>query len=276
MDGDSRRVARLPSLPAMLILTPGLRVVECGPDQVQVGLDPAVRVRLPADPSTLAALDDPAGGSPRVARLQASGCVVSEEELAARRRRRLDTRVAVLGELADEVRPLLAAVGLREVSEPEAATLVVVLVRGEVDRHLVSRLMRAEVPHLLCRLIDSVVLVGPFVSPGRTACLHCIDLHRTVEDPVHLAVGQRYTEALRESRSDGQPDPPDIVEAALGAALVVRDLLTWLDGGTPWTWSKELRVGAEESWSSARRWLRHPECGCAWQAPVDSSVTMET
>jgi hypothetical protein len=46
------------------------------------------------------------------------------------------------------------------------------------------------------------------------------------------------------------------------AGWVVRDVLAFLDGGEPTTWSATVDLDAA---APVRRvWLRHPHCGCTW------------
>ena len=54
---------------------------------------------------------------------------------------------------------------------------------GEPVRETSTRYVRADVPHLLVRDAGARVTVGPFVEPGRTACLRCVDAHVGEGDP---------------------------------------------------------------------------------------------
>ncbi|MFT4294802.1 MAG: hypothetical protein QM582_05250, partial [Micropruina sp.] len=60
--------------------------------------------------------------------------------------------------------------------------LTVVVARApEADRSVIGQV--ADRPHLVVCGSDLGVAVGPFVLPGRTACLRCEDLHRAGRDP---------------------------------------------------------------------------------------------
>ena len=50
---------------------------------------------------------------------------------------------------------------------------------------------------------------------------------------------------------------------SLATAWAVSDLVTYLDGHLPTTWSASvsLAAGCEPRYTS---WTRHPHCGCAW------------
>lgn len=266
------------------VLAPGLRVISCGRGQVQIGLDEAVRIRLPDDDTTanllrlLRAREPDPGNDPALTelldRLSRAGCVVGSDALRDRRARRAACRVAVTGSLGLDAAPLLGPSGLGSTTDLGCADLVVACGRGEVDRDQVTSLVRRGTPHVLVRVVDDVVTLGPFVVPGQTACLHCITLHQGSEAPVDAVAGTRYARLLQRMREDGQSDPDVVVAGMLGLAWALREVTTWLDGGTPWSWSRVLRLGAEESGSSVRRWLRHPECGCAWWVHQDESATM--
>jgi len=61
--------------------------------------------------------------------------------------------------------------------------LVVIAADDEPDRAAAIELVRDGIPHLVVGVRETVGVVGPFVIPGSTACLHCLDLHRTDLDP---------------------------------------------------------------------------------------------
>ena len=99
---------------------------------------------------------------------------------------------------------------------------------GEPDRDLLDPLVRAGTHHLVVRLVDGGAVLGPFVSPGVTACLRCTDAHRTVEDPDHVPVTARYVRASRRTRRDGVPDVADPALALAALAWAVRDVAAHL------------------------------------------------
>ncbi len=122
--------------------------------------------------------------------------------------------------------------------------------------------------------MDGAALVGPFVVPGVTACLRCIDAHRTIHDPDHVVVTSRYVRAGSRARPDGAPDVSDPLLAAVAVAWAVRDVVAHLDGRRPSTWSRTLLLDVEPSRSEEEDWSRHPQCGCSWPAPDQLSGTM--
>jgi bacteriocin biosynthesis cyclodehydratase domain-containing protein len=262
-----------------LRLAPGLRVVRRGRHHLQIGLYDARRALLPRTPAvenTLAALLDrsPLEPGPETAEaldtLYRHGClVVGGAEGGAG----LRGRVALLGEVA-EARDLLTRAGVAIV-EPDAETdVALVASRGEVDRDLLDPLIRSGTSHVVVRLVDGAALVGPFVVPGLTACLRCIDAHQAIRDPDHVAVTSRYVQATSRPRADGMADLPDPVLATLAVAWAVRDVVAHLDGRRPATWSRTLFFDPEPSRGREEDWSRHPECGCCWSAHTRASGTI--
>lgn len=151
---------------------------------------------------------------------------------------------------------------------PHAGTSVVGVLAGtgEPDRERVDAWTRDGTPHLVLRLSEGRAVVGPFVVPGETACLRCVDAHHTDVDPCWpLLVHQRASGPGRGRRPDGLPEPVDPVLLALAAAWAARDLASWADGVTPSTWSATLTLDAALTGVELRRWRRHPDCGCGWQ-----------
>jgi hypothetical protein len=133
--------------------------------------------------------------------------------------------------------------------------------RTEPDRSLTDAWMRADRPHLLVTLVDGVVRVGPFVVPGRTACLRCVDAHHTEADPRRPLVLQQYAEAARPRVGFPDPVPHDLLELAL--AWAVRDLVNWIDGRRPRSWSATVHVDPALE-LPVTPWPAHPGCGCSW------------
>lgn len=254
-------------LPRRPALAPGLRVLERG-SEVQVGLDPP-RVVLPATDAVRRSLAvircaGPADqADPEVlATLHANGVLVD----AGRPRAAPTTRVLVqeFGAPLPGVRALLDAAGVLVVDERPDLVLVVGV--GEPDRALVDPWVRDAVPHLVLRLTEGVAVVGPFVVPGRTACLRCVDAHHAAADPRWpLLVAQQAVLTSR-PRDDALPEPVDPALAAVALGWAVRDLVSHGEDRPPATWSSTLRLPPELVDAEAVAWLRHPECGCWWNA----------
>ena len=169
--------------------------------------------------------------------------------------------------LRDAFVTLARAAGLREASPRRVAApdCGVLLGVGEPDRELVDGWSRAGTPHLLVRLTEGRAVVGPFVQPGTTACLRCLDAHCTDADPAWPLLVRQYASAASRDRADGAPEPVDPLLASLAVAWAARDLASYVDGGRPSTWSATVTVHPQLSRIETRSWLRHPACGCSWQ-----------
>jgi bacteriocin biosynthesis cyclodehydratase domain-containing protein len=267
-----------------LQLAPGLRVVTRGHDHLQIGLYDGRRVLLPRTPtveSAISALLERRPVAPDDAtaavleRLRQGGCLTDQDEIDRRDQRRRAGRVSVLGGLPGvEAHDLLARTGVI-IAAVGDADVVLVLSTGEVSRDRLDPLLRGGTSHLVVRLVDGAALIGPFVVPGLTACLRCIDAHLSIADPDHVAVTSRYVRAPSQARADGLPDLTDPVLALVAAAWAVRDVVAHLEGRRPSTWSRTLRLDPDPSLREERDWSRHPECGCCWSADAPASGTME-
>ncbi|QIX27613.1 hypothetical protein ncot_14145 [Nocardioides sp. JQ2195] len=143
-------------------------------------------------------------------------------------------------------------------AQPDLAVLVT---RGETDRDRLDDWVRADLPHLLVSSSEGVVRVGPFVVPGHTACLRCVDAHHADTDPRRPLILTQYADPA--APRDGLPDPihHDLLDMALLWAS--RDLLNWIDGKQPTTWSATITLDPTLDLRRAH-WAQHPACGCGW------------
>lgn len=254
---------------APLRLLPGVRLVRRDADHLQLGVDPprcAVLRDLPEVRrlvSDLAVGNRPARPDPEVGRALAAiidaGLLVPDD--TAQRRERLARarlHVDAAPEVVGAVSALLAAAGARTPARAGTPDAVLLVRDGELRRGRLDPLVRDELPHLLVRDHGHEIVVGPFVAPGLTACLRCVDCHLGERDPRRgLAVEQAATQ---------QPlvaPPVDPTLRAVALSLAVRDLVTFAEGDQPATWSATFTVGRPLD-LTPRRWLRHPACGCAW------------
>lgn len=147
-----------------------------------------------------------------------------------------------------------------------------VLVVGETvepDRTLLRGLVEARLPHLVVRCEPERTVVGPFVDPGRSACSRCVDLVRRDHD-------RRWPYLLTQlCRLRVVPDDGAVAWAAATAAAQLR---AWFASGAPDTLGTTLELD-HQSWTlGARRWPRHPHCGCGRDAEAQrwASTTAST
>jgi len=176
--------------------------------------------------------------------------------LGARRR----TEVRVVGDLDLDPRPLLAASGLGAEEDPRRS-VTLVLCAGEPDRSALDPLLRTQQPHLLLRAVEGDIVLGPFVEPGRTACLRCVDAHLAEDDPMYPLLVSPAARLLHVGRG---PEPVDSAVAAIATGLAVRDLVRYAEGDPVSTWSATVLVSPDHDDLSPRTWAPHPGCGCAW------------
>lgn len=279
----------------VVALRPGTPVVARSPGVLQVGIDEP-SVRLPDEPDVRGLLDLLArpGGTPApvpdlsppaaealahleqaglVLRMPAGGRVADRLDVvlraqfgpdAVRRRARRDeASIAVRADSAADLvlDPLLTRAGLRRVPLTDLdATAHLLVATGPVDRELLDPLVRGSVPHLVVSGAASVRRLGPFVEPGRTACLRCVDAHESLRDPRRALVLAQAARAAAE-----RPPPVDAIAEQMVLAWAVRDLLRYAEGDEPSTWSTTIDLGPTAA-PALTRWGRHPECGCSWDA----------
>lgn len=284
------------------ILLPGAHVLRRDADTLQVGLEPADRVLLPDVPRHRRLLSDPPRGATRVlleAALVSDDAPLREalpaaespdpcdlwarHSIASRARQGRDPSpgdavVLVqpyggrLGErLADEVRVLLRRCGLRAPVQrrpgprPLGAPREIHVVAGvgEPPRELLDSRVEHGVPHLVLRFVEGRAVVGPFVSPGRTACLRCLDLHRSDSDPAWPVLLEQYSRVSRHDRPDGVPEPVDAALAAVAVGWVGREITAELTGAAPVTRSRTLALAPDLVEVVVQDWPRRPDCLCA-------------
>jgi hypothetical protein len=140
-----------------------------------------------------------------------------------------------------------------DMSRPDLAVLT-----GQHGPELAAVLRAEGIPHLAASAGEAIGTVGPLVIPGRSACLRCLDLARTDQDPAWPLVLAQVTGA--------EPDPPacDCVLAAAVAAQASAQVLTFVDRGgevAPVTnGTLELVL---PGWQWRRRaWAPHRGCDC--------------
>lgn len=142
--------------------------------------------------------------------------------------------------------------------------LVVLAPDEEADRASVIRLVSEGVPHLLASVSEAAGTVGPFVLPGQTACLHCIDLHRSDLDPAWPAL-------LAQTVVPGPAPASDVALAGLVASLAVLHVTDYLAGGRPASLGGTLTISLDGR-VRRRTWPTHPGCGCRFEHLTEHPV----
>lgn len=110
-----------------------------------------------------------------------------------------------------------------------------------------QRWLANDVPHIPVVIGDHIITVGPRVVPGLTACVACIERHRTDADESWPAIAMQLWG--RASRLDSPRSSPHIAGAVLH---LLADAL-----GTA------LRIDTATQHRTFTRWEHHPLCECA-------------
>ena len=276
-------------------LDPALPVLLRPDGAVQVGWDPrrAVLVRPPlglsaaslaivlralAAPMSLNDLHrlaaahgmrDEAGFDELIDGLVAVGAV--REHSRDRGGRALSIRVHGAGPLSELVAEGLRCSGARVGTSnhanasgaPAGVDLVVLADSLAADPRLLRDLHAARVPHLPVRVRDGTGMVGPLVIPGVTSCLGCADLHRTDRDAAWPALAIQLREVIAHA------DHPTVLATAALALGQLHHIIAAVrgtdpPGAPPATMNATVEVDIASHTIRARRWSRHPLCGC-WQ-----------
>lgn len=244
-----------------LRLRPGYVAVRRDDTHLQVGIDPPRRAVLPDTADVRRLLTDLVAGRatmpvsarttlPVLRALDAlwAADLVSETASAPPS---YGVRVEGPSDLVDALRRLLG-----DACRQDRTGLVLVVSDRVLLRERLDPLVRAGTPHLVVQGGPDAWTVGPFVVPGATACLRCVDAHLGEDDPRRPLIVEQLARST-------VPVPSDPVLQSLALSWAARDALTHLAGERPATWSASYTFG-HISPAEVRRWLRHPHCGCAW------------
>ncbi len=245
-------------------LRPGLHVVRRDDAHLQLGLDEPDRLIVRDRPGLYDALTGlhrphPAEVREVLEHLVADGWIVDAADTARAAREAEERRppVAIDADalLREPVVRACATASLRVM--PASGTRLVATV-GEPRRTRSDQLVRDDVAHLWLTVLPRAVRIGPFVEPGRTACLRCVDAHLGERDARRATVLHQLDQLPPASATPG-----DASLVQLAAAWAVRDVVRRLDGSAPSLRSATVTVTGDLE-VIRRDWLRHPHCGCAW------------
>lgn len=190
--------------------------------------------------------------------------------------RSLSIRVHGGGPLSDVLADGLRCSGAR-LSRSSAAggaaagvDLVVLADSLAPDPRLVRELQSGQVPHLPVLMRDGTGLVGPLVLPGVSSCLYCVDRHRTDRDPAWPALAAQLRGLV------GTADRATVLATAALALAQVQQIIAAVQAApapapVPATLNSTLEVDVGSQSIVARRWVRHPLCGC-WRPPLTPTV----
>ncbi|MDQ1705928.1 MAG: hypothetical protein QOF18_2294 [Frankiaceae bacterium] len=114
-------------------------------------------------------------------------------------------------------------------------------------------------PHVLVAIRETTAAVGPFVVPGRTPCIRCLELSRSDRDRQWPSIAAQLIAAGR------APEPCDVALATLAASLVTLHALAWIDSDRtdlPPSAGGVLELGLSDIRLRRRSLAAHPACGC--------------
>jgi hypothetical protein len=148
-----------------------------------------------------------------------------------------------------------ASAGSTRPATPGEPDLVVVAPTSAVALPEVLVAVRRQ-PHLLVTVRETTAYVGPFVLPGRTPCLRCVELARGERDPRWPAL------AAQLAASTHVVEPCEVALATTAAGIAAMHALGWLDNGAlPPSAAGRLEVD-DDGLVRRRSLTAHPACGC--------------
>lgn len=148
-----------------------------------------------------------------------------------------------------------AAPGTRTRPAP-SPDIVVLAAPGPLDPSVPSALVRERVPHLFACVRETTAIVGPFVRPGESSCLRCLDLHRTDRDASWPRIAAQLA---------GPPqgvEACDVVLATAAACHAAFQILAHIDGADCTTVDGTLELTLPDWRWRRRSWSQHPGCAC--------------
>lgn len=244
----------------------------CGPNVLQFGLTPAVRIQgappglerlagLLATPRTLEELNRELPELPAT-RLRSVLLALVDAGLASPAVGPAPFEVRLLGDgrLAGELRARLGRAGLKPPADDQPSALTVVAFDTcEAPREVTDDLGRAARAHLIVRLGGGRGVVGPFVQPGETPCLRCVDLAKSESDRrrFHLIAGL--------ARRPGTA-PPLVREWTVLTATA--QVLALAAHGTCDVTGRTIELSASDHLLRTDQLRRHPGCRCSRLAEV--------
>ncbi|HEX4723191.1 MAG TPA: TOMM precursor leader peptide-binding protein [Pseudonocardiaceae bacterium] len=181
-----------------------------------------------------------------------------------------DTGTGYLDEDIGDTRADAAARAVRRTT-PETRTtrlaphqlpdLVVLTDTPVPDPRLSAGLSSAGLPHLVVHGAEGTGVVGPLVVPGRTSCLHCVDLHNTDTDACWPALAAQLA---------AHPQPADLASAQATAAFAAGQVLRFLHTAQQGTvcdttlpvWGAAMEIDVFTARSTRVTWPPHPRCPC--------------
>jgi bacteriocin biosynthesis cyclodehydratase domain-containing protein len=117
-------------------------------------------------------------------------------------------------------------------------------------------LARRRLPHLLVEPRDDTIMVGPLVAPNRTACVHCLHMHRRDRDGAWPALAAQLATA---------PEIPAATSTStvlIATGVIAGQTLGFIDGTEVETLDASIEISPPMR-IRRRSWDPHPRCSCA-------------
>jgi hypothetical protein len=159
--------------------------------------------------------------------------------------------------LMSVVRSIVTASGRTQTSSDEP-DLLVIASYGEPGRSVFERANLLGRSHLPVVVDEDRVRIGPFVTPGRTPCVGCHDLHRTDWDAAWPALLHQ----IGAVPPPAGPPPLPTLTAYAAAVEIAAEVLAHAEGTTPRTVGRCLVVGPAHDERAAWPIAFHPRCAC--------------
>ncbi|MDP4015458.1 MAG: hypothetical protein U0990_01965 [Candidatus Nanopelagicales bacterium] len=138
-----------------------------------------------------------------------------------------------------------------------------VILIGRPKWAVVSGLMRNSIPHVALSPRAASIRIGPFVEPGRSACLRCLHLARGDRDPNWPLISEQLDRLVVP-----EPDPALVTLATGLFALLFTE---WADSAPPRVLNRVVEVSAPLGLRAEREIAVHPACGCTWPEALPDS-----
>lgn len=168
------------------------------------------------------------------------------------------------GSVIDRIRAGLAAVGagalgVGDEELPEGDTTLAVLCAADAIAPDQGRAWQAAgVPQLPVVLREGEVVIGPLVRPGHSACLRCLDLHRSDRDRAWPSILTQLASPTHELARRVDAGPAVATTVAALVAMIALECLRGEDGVVGVSWHVSLPLPQV----CTRVWTQHPACDC--------------
>jgi hypothetical protein len=159
--------------------------------------------------------------------------------------------------IVDAARAVLAQSGVHDLDSADPHLLVIASC-GEPARSVFEGPTLDGLDHLSVVIDEDRVRIGPLVSPGRTPCVSCHDLHRGDWDHAWAALVPQFG---RHTRALTPPALNAVTVHAAGLELAV-DVLNYCDGRPVRSAGRFLVVGPEHDQRSSWPLAFHHGCAC--------------